>query len=97
MACAVCGRTPSDPAHLVPQRLGGCELPECVIALCRTHHRLFDSARLALTPYLGDEYARELAHALLHVDAAELRVALDGGGWSPPWRYEPQTNGRQEP
>lgn len=83
--CAVCGRRPVDPAHLVPQRLGGCAHPDCVIGLCRTHHRLFDSARLALAPYLGRGFRRERAHALLHVGAAELRHALEGGGWPPPW------------
>lgn len=83
--CAVCGRSPVDPAHLVPQRLGGCADPDCVIALCRTHHRLFDSRRLTLAPYLGSRFKRELVHALQHVEAAELRQALGGGGWPPPW------------
>lgn len=83
--CAVCARSPVDPAHLVPRRLGGCSHPDCVIALCRTHHRLFDSRRLALAPYLGGRFRRERVHALTHVGAAELRDALAGGGWPPPW------------
>jgi hypothetical protein len=83
--CAVCGRSPVDPAHLVPQRLGGCPHPDCVIALCRTHHRLFDSRRMALAPYLGQRFEPEREHALLHVGAAALRNALGGGGWPPPW------------
>lgn len=83
--CVVCGRRPVDPAHLVPQRLGGCASPDCVIALCRTHHRLFDSGRLALAPYLGLGFRREKAHALLHVSARKLKRALKGAGWPAPW------------
>ncbi len=86
--CVVCGRRPVDPAHLVPQRLGGCASPDCVIALCRTHHRLFDSRRLALSPYLGRGFQRERTHALAHVGAEELQHALEGGGWPPPWSEE---------
>jgi hypothetical protein len=84
MRCAVCGRRPVDPAHLVPQRLGGCASPDCVVALCRTHHRLYDNGRLALAPYLGRAFRRERAHALMHAGAAELRRALQGDGWPSP-------------
>jgi hypothetical protein len=84
-SCVVCARAPVDPAHLVPQRLGGCSHRDCVIALCRTHHRLFDSRRLALAPYIGRRCRRERSHALIHVSAAELKRALQGGGWPPPW------------
>jgi hypothetical protein len=87
--CLVCGRSPVDPAHLVPRRLGGCDSPDCVVALCRTHHRLFDSGRLVLAPALE----RELRHALTHVGCAELEAALTQGGWPPPWSYE-STNER---
>jgi hypothetical protein len=85
--CVVCGREPVDPAHLVPQRFGGCGEAECVVPLCRAHHRLYDRARLALAPYLDRElFAAELAHALTHVTAAQLRAALEGGGWPAPWQ-----------
>lgn len=84
-SCVVCGRTPVDPAHLVPQRLGGCESADCVIALCRTHHRLYDSARLALAPYLGLGFRRERKHALTHTSASKLKKALKGTGWPAPW------------
>jgi hypothetical protein len=79
--CAVCGRRPADPAHLVPRRLGGCGDADCVIPLCRTHHRLYDGGLLALAPYLGRGYRRERAHALTHATAARLRRALAGEGW----------------
>jgi hypothetical protein len=82
--CLVCGRTPVDPAHLVPRRLGGCDSPDCVVPLCRTHHRLFDTGRLALVPYLCPGLERELRHALTHVGCAELETAL-WSGWPAPW------------
>jgi hypothetical protein len=28
-----------DPAHLVPRSLGSYHRPECVVPLCRLHHR----------------------------------------------------------
>lgn len=83
LRCVVCERSPVDPAHLVPQRLGGCAHPDCVIPLCRTHHRLYDHAELALSPHLADGSQGERAHALLHASPAELRRALAGGGWPP--------------
>jgi hypothetical protein len=79
--CAVCGRSPVDPAHLVPQRLGGCAHPDCVIPLCRTHHRLYDAGALRLRPYLGLRFRAERAHALLHVRKAALTRALNGNTW----------------
>jgi hypothetical protein len=91
--CLVCGRSPVDPAHLVPRRLGGCDSPDCVVALCRTHHRLFDTGRLVLAPYLAAELEHELRHGLTHVSCAELEAALTGGGWPAPWTYE-STNER---
>jgi hypothetical protein len=83
-SCAVCGRRPCDPAHLVPQRLGGCANPDCVIALCRTHHRLYDWGRLALAAYLGGRFRLEREHALTHVSPWALCRALAGGSWPDP-------------
>jgi HNH endonuclease len=49
--CVVCGkRTAIDPAHLVPRSMGGCDDPECVVALCRRHHRAYDGGFLDLRP-----------------------------------------------
>ncbi len=65
-------------------RLGGCDSPDCVVPLCRTHHRMFDTGGLALVPYLGPEVERELRHAVTHVGCAELEAALRSG-WPVPW------------
>jgi hypothetical protein len=85
--CLVCGRSPVDPAHLVPQRLGGCGHPDCVIGLCRTHHRLFDSGELRLEACIGPAQEVELAHALTHVGVEELAWALRHG-WPAPWEED---------
>jgi hypothetical protein len=93
--CLVCGRRPVDPAHLVPQRFGGCAEAECVVPLCRAHHRIFDRGRLALAPFLdGAEFGAELAHARGHVGERRLRAALEGCGWPPPWNESDREVGR---
>lgn len=66
--CLVCGSpTRIDPAHLIPRSLSGCDEPDCVVALCRSHHRAYDSGRLDLLPALEPGARRELAHAVGHV------------------------------
>jgi hypothetical protein len=66
--CVVCGAvTRSDPAHLVPRALGGCDEPECVVALCRAHHRAYDRGELDLLPHLEPRYRVEIAHAVMHL------------------------------
>jgi hypothetical protein len=87
LGCLVCGRRPVDPAHIVPRRLGGCDSPDCVVALCRAHHRSYDAGLLALAPYLAPELERELRHALTHAACAELEAAL-WEGWPAPWALE---------
>jgi hypothetical protein len=84
LRCLVCGRAPVDPAHLVPRRFGGCDSPDCVVPLCRAHHRSFDSGGFALAPYLMPQFEIELRHALAHVGCAELETAL-WRGWPAPW------------
>ena len=81
LRCGVCERAPADPAHIVPRKLGGCDHPDCVIPLCRTHHRLYDHAELPLGLHLAGRWHRELAHALTHVSPSELAHALRGRGW----------------
>jgi hypothetical protein len=81
LRCLVCGRVPVDPAHLVPRALGGCASADCVIPLCRGHHRLYDDGVQILAPFLRPELERELRHALTHVGCAELEAAMTRGGW----------------
>ena len=66
--CLVCARrTRVDPAHLIPRSLGGCDEPECVVPLCRAHHRAYDRGALDLLPYLEPGRRVELAHAVCHL------------------------------
>jgi hypothetical protein len=66
--CVACGAaTRIDPAHLVPRSLGGCDDPDCVVALCRSCHRAYDGGRLELLPHLEPGHRKELAHGLLHI------------------------------
>jgi predicted restriction endonuclease len=77
--CAVCGAaTRIDPAHLVPRALGGCEEADCVVALCRTHHRAYDQAGLDLIAFLEPDWRREVAHAVLHLGLAGALRRLGG-------------------
>lgn len=65
--CVVCGATPVDPAHLIARAQGGCDHPDCVVALCRIHHRAYDRGELALLGYLEPHRRRQIAHAVAHV------------------------------
>jgi hypothetical protein len=47
--------------------LGGCDDPDCVVALCRDCHRAYDGGVLDLLPHLEPDHPAELAHAVLHV------------------------------
>ena len=84
-ACIVCGAGDGvDPAHLTPRSRGGCDHPDCVVALCRVRcHRAFDAGRLDLLPYLEPGHRRELAHALQHVGLIELLERLTAERWAP--------------
>jgi hypothetical protein len=81
--CLVCGQRPVDPAHLVPRSLGGCDQPDCVVALCRTHHRLYDRGRLDLLPHLEPRHRAELAHGLVHLGLLGLLRRVTGTRWAP--------------
>jgi hypothetical protein len=70
-ACIVCLQTKGiTPAHLVPRALGGCDHPDCVVALCWMHHRAYDTGRLELLPHLEPRWRAEIAHAVLHLGLA---------------------------
>jgi hypothetical protein len=73
--CLVCSSpTRIDPAHLIARSVGGCDDALCVVALCRSCHRRYDSGALDLVAYLEPDYRAEAAHAVAHVGlAAALR------------------------
>lgn len=85
----VSGQRPCDPAHLWPRSKGGCDEPDCVIALTREEHRAFDEGRLDILPALiaGDCWA-ELAHLIQahRINPITLVHHLTGERWhqSPP-------------
>jgi hypothetical protein len=81
--CLVCGRRPVDPAHLVPRSLGGCDDADCVVPLCRTHHRRYDRGQLDLLPHLEPRYRAELSHGLLHLGLFRLLRRVTGTRWAP--------------
>jgi predicted restriction endonuclease len=77
--CVVCGAaTRIDPAHLVPRALGGCDDADCVVALCRTHHRAYDQVGLGLVAFLEPDWRAEVAHAVLHLGLAGALRRLGG-------------------
>ena len=77
--CTVCGVTTAiEPAHVIPRSLGGCDDPDCVVALCRLHHRAYDRGRLDLVPYLEPRHRREAAHAVAHVGLAAALRRISG-------------------
>jgi hypothetical protein len=66
--CLVCDTTTRvDPAHLAPRSLGGCDEADCVVALCRSHHRAYDRGDLDLLAYLEPGSRTEIAHAVMHL------------------------------
>jgi hypothetical protein len=81
--CIVCGERPVDPAHLVPRSLAGCDHPDCVVPLCRVHHRRYDRCQLDLLPYLEARHRAELAHGLGHLGLLGLLRRVTGCRWAP--------------
>ena len=79
LRCVVCGAvTRIDPAHLVPRSLGGCDEADCVVPLCRTHHRAYDQGGLDLVAHLEPDWRAEVAHAVGHVGLLRALRRLSG-------------------
>lgn len=38
--CLICGKTPSDPAHIKTKGSGGHDVEENILSLCRSHHSI---------------------------------------------------------
>ena len=78
-SCLVCDATaPIDPAHLVPRSLGGCDHPLCVVALCRSCHRRYDTGDLDLVAWLEPDHRAEAAHAVAHLGLARALRRISG-------------------
>jgi hypothetical protein len=80
-----CASLECDAAHLTPRSFRGCDHADCVIALCRRHHRDFDDGRLDLLPHLaGRGFEAELAHMQSHYsDPLSVVFRLSGQRWVP--------------
>ena len=78
-------------AHVCSRAMGGCDAPECVVALTAEEHRRYDNPgpherQLDLLPYLvAHQMHDELAHALMHYrcDLVALLERLTGSRWVP--------------
>jgi hypothetical protein len=83
--CAVCQAEHVDAAHLTPRGFRGCDSEDCVIGLCRAHHRAFDDGALDLLPFLsGGGFEAELAHMQGHYsDPLSVVFRLSGCRWIP--------------
>jgi heterodisulfide reductase subunit B len=81
--------------HLVPRSLGGCDEPECVVALCRRCHRAYDRGQLDLLAQLEPDYRAELAHALAHLSLLSLLRLVTGTRWRPVDADIPKTEERE--
>jgi hypothetical protein len=57
----------SHGLHVIPRSPGGCEDPTCVVPLCRSCHRAYDTGWLDLLPHLEPSWRTQLAHAVGHV------------------------------
>ena len=79
LRCLVCGAmTRIDPTHLVPRSLGGCDAADCVVPLCRVHHRAYDQGGLDLVAHLKPRWRREAAHAVGHLGLVGAQRRLSG-------------------
>jgi hypothetical protein len=76
--CVHCGAPATDPMHLWPRDLGGCDDPSCVLPGCRACHRAFDEGALDLLADLVRHHKAEIAHAQLHTDPISLLERLTG-------------------
>jgi predicted restriction endonuclease len=79
LRCLVCGvLTRVDPAHLVPRSLGGCDAADCVVPLCRAHHRAYDQGALDLVAHLDPGWRTEVCHAIGHLGLVRALRRLSG-------------------
>ena len=71
-SCAYCGGPGTDPAHVWPRSMGGCDDADCVIPLCRRDHSAYDLGQLDLLATVKINFPREYAHAVAHAGTEAL-------------------------
>jgi len=86
-ACVYCGRGREqekiDPAHLWDRSRGGCDDMDCVVPLCRKHHREYDEKKLDILPALiSGGYWHEMGHPIIRHQVSPFRLTarLTGEG-----------------
>jgi hypothetical protein len=59
--------------------MGGCDAPQCVIALCRSCHSDFDQGRIDLEPILAlRQFSEERSHMAFHMSLRQCMQRLTG-------------------
>lgn len=83
--CLVCDRTPCDPAHVIDRSLitRGQDDALAVVALCRTHHDLYDRHELDILPELERWGRDELAYAVLRFGLISTLKRVSATDWKP--------------
>lgn len=84
--CRVCGARPVDLANTIGHARQDVEqedgsllvIPDAVVPLCSSHHRLYDSRLLNLLPYLTREEVVNAIEAAGGVRAARRRLMGEG-------------------
>jgi hypothetical protein len=79
--CVVCGTSPCDPAHTVSRAKGGDDHYLCVVPLCRTHHRAYDSEGFSILEYLELDHREEIAYAVKLVGLYTALCLLTNQRW----------------
>lgn len=83
--CLVCGRSPVDPAHLIPRGVTSVDQddPLAVVPLCRRDHRAYDDGRLSILEYLEPRFREELAFAVKRVGLLSTLQRVTNERWTP--------------
>ena len=86
-ACVVCGRdrfeTVIDPAHLASRAQGAGDDLLDIVALCREHHRGFDSGRISLLEHLEPRHREEVAQCVRRLGLIGALQRLTNARWRP--------------
>ncbi len=83
--CRVCGAWPVDLANTIGKAWQDVEqedgsmlvMPDSVVPLCASHHRLYDSRLLNILPYLTREEVANAVESVGEIRAARRRLTGD--------------------